>query len=168
MKKTAIIYSYNSKNSGKVAEKIREEFGRDDIEAVNAEELNEDQFLAYDNLILSSPTWFDGELANYWDEFVPALENMDLSGKTIAIFGTGDQWGYPENFGDAVGLLAGIMQSRGAKIVGETSTNGYTFEKSKAVVNGKFIGLMIDEDNQGQLTDERVKNWVSKIRKEFV
>jgi flavodoxin I len=67
-----------------------------------------------------------------------------------------------------VGLLAGIMQSRGAKIVGETSTSGYTFEKSKAVINGKFIGLMIDEDNQGQLTDERVKNWVSQIKKEFV
>jgi flavodoxin I len=167
MKKTAIIYSYNSKNSGKVAEKIREEFGIDDIEAVNAEELNEEQFLAYDNMILSSPTWFDGELANYWDEFVPALENMDLSGKTIAIFGMGDQWGYPENFGDAVGLLAGIMQSRGAKIVGETSTTGYTFEKSKAVISGKFIGLMIDEENQGQLTNERIKNWVSQIKKDF-
>ena len=167
MKKTAIIYSYNSKNSGKVAEKIREEFGRDAIVAVNAEELNEDQFLAYDNLILSSPTWFDGELANYWDEFVPALENMDLSGKTIAIFGMGDQWGYPENFGDAVGLLAGIMQSRGAKIVGETSTRGYTFEKSKAVINGKFIGLMVDEENQGQLTKERVENWVADIKNHF-
>jgi flavodoxin I len=167
MNKTAIIFSYNSKNSGKVAEKIKEEFGKEAIDTINAEVLTEEQFLAYDNLILSSPTWFDGELANYWDEFVPALENMDLKNKTIAIFGMGDQWGYPENFGDAVGLLAGIMQSRGAKIVGETSTSGYTFEKSKAVKEGKFIGLMIDEENQGQLTGERVKNWVLNIKSDF-
>jgi len=167
MNKTAIIYSFNSKNSGMVAEKIKVSFGNDNIDALNAEELTEDQFLAYDNLILSSPTWFDGELANYWDEFVPALEKMDLKNKNIAIFGMGDQWGYPENFGDAVGVLAGILQNQGANIIGKTSTNGYTFEKSKAAKNGSFIGLMIDEENQGRLTDQRVNNWVAEIKKEF-
>ena len=167
MNRTAIIYSFNSKNSGKVAEKIKVEYGEKEIDTINAEELTEDQFLAYQNLILSSPTWFDGELANYWDEFVPALEAMDLKNKTIAVFGTGDQWGYPENFGDAVGILAGIMKKQGAKVVGETSTEGYTFEKSKASNNGKFLGLLIDEDNQGQLTGARVKNWVNDIKKQF-
>jgi flavodoxin I len=167
MKTTAIIYSYNSKNSGKVAEKIMKAFGSGELEAFNAEDLTEEQFLAFDRLILSSPTWFDGELASYWDEFVPALENMDLSGKKIALFGMGDQWGYPENFGDAVGLLAGILQSRGAQIIGHTSTEGYTFEKSKALNDGKFAGLLLDEENQGQLTDERVNKWVSALKVEF-
>jgi flavodoxin I len=167
MNKTAIIYSFNSKTSAKAAEKIKKEYGENGIDTINAEELTEEQFLAYNNLILSSPTWFDGELANYWDEFVPALESMDLTNKTIAIFGMGDQWGYPENFGDALGILANIMQKQGAKIVGETSTDGYTFEKSKAVKNGQFIGLLLDEDNQGQLTDERIRNWVEEIKKEF-
>jgi flavodoxin I len=167
MKTTAIIYSYNSKNSGKVAEKIMKAYGSAELEAYNAEELTEEQFLAFDRLILSSPTWFDGELANYWDEFVPAIEGMDLSGKKIAIFGMGDQWGYPENFGDAVGLLANILQSRGAKIIGQTSTEGYTFEKSRAVKDGKFVGLLLDEENQGQLTDERIANWVAVLKKDF-
>jgi flavodoxin I len=167
MNKTAIIYSFNSKNSGKVAEKIKEEFGKNEIDTINAEELSEEQFLSYKNLILSSPTWFDGELANYWDEFVPALETMDLKDKTIALFGMGDQWGYPENFGDALGILSDILSKLGAKIVGQTSTNGYTFEKSKAVRNGQFIGLLIDEENQSQLTDERIKSWVTKIKKDF-
>jgi flavodoxin I len=47
--------------------------------------LTEKTFLSYDNLILGVPTWFDGELPNYWDEFVPALEDLDLKGKTVAI-----------------------------------------------------------------------------------
>ena len=95
MKKTAIFYSFNTKNSSKVAEKIKKAFGESELETINTEELTEEQFLVYDNLILSVPTWFDGELPNYWDEFVPALEELDLKGKKIAIFGLGDQKGYP-------------------------------------------------------------------------
>jgi flavodoxin len=36
MKKTAIIYSFNTKKSGKIAEKIKAEFKDDAIEMVNA------------------------------------------------------------------------------------------------------------------------------------
>ncbi len=167
MNKTAIIYSFNTKNSGRVAEKIKEAFGKDLIDTINAEELTEEQFLSYKNLILASPTWFDGELASYWDEFVPALENMDLKDKTIAIFGMGDQLGYPENFGDALGILAEIMEKQGAKLVGQTQAENYTFEKSKALRNGNFLGLMIDSDNQDEMTDDRVKNWVNDIKQYF-
>ena len=39
--------------------------------------------------------------------------------------------------------------------------------KIKAVKNGKFVGLAIDEDNQSDLTDERIKIWVAQIKKEF-
>jgi len=167
MSKTGIFYSFSTKNSAGVAEKIKEVFGKDKIDTIAIDEMTDDQFLAYDNYILSSPTWFDGELAGYWDEFVPALEDMDLHGKTVAIFGLGDQIAYPENFGDAVGLLANILEKQGAKIVGETSTRGYTFEKSKAIRNGKFIGLLIDVENQDDLTDDRVNSWVSEIKKQF-
>jgi flavodoxin I len=167
MSKTGIFYSFSTKNSASVAEKIKEVFGKDKIDTIAIDEMTEDQFLAYDNYILSSPTWFDGELAGYWDEFVPALEDMDLHGKTVAIFGLGDQIGYPDNFGDAVGLLAGILVKQGAKIVGETSTSGYTFDQSKAVKDNKFIGLLIDVENQDDLTNGRVKSWVSDIKKQF-
>ena len=167
MKKTAIFYSFNTKNSSKVAEKIKKAYGESELETINTEELTEDQFQAYDNLILSVPTWFDGELPNYWDEFVPALEEMDLKGKTVAIFGLGDQKGYPENFGDAIGTMTDLVEAQGAKVVGATSTKGYTFEKSGGVKNGNFVGLMIDEENQNALTDERVNNWVKEIKKKF-
>ena len=104
MSKTAIIYSFNTKKTAKIAERIIEEFGQDRLEVVNAEEITEEAFLSFDYIIMGVPTWFDGELPNYWDEFVPALEDMDLKGKTVAIFGAGDQKLYSENFVDAIAL----------------------------------------------------------------
>lgn len=167
MSKTAIIYSYNSQKSKKVAEKVIAAFGEKEIEAVNAEELTKEVLNNYDNFILSAPTWFDGELPNYWDEFVPDLEEMDLKKKKFAIFGLGDQKGYTENFCDAIGLLAEILEECGATIVGATSTEGYTFESSKAQRGENFIGLPIDQDNQPRLTNKRVENWVEQLKKEF-
>lgn len=167
MKKTGIFYSFNTVNSSTVAEKIKNVVGKDKVDLVDAEKVTEEQFLSYDNLILSVPTWFDGELPNYWDEFRPALEDMDLKGKTVAIFGLGDQKSYPENFGDAIGIMAGIVETCGAKVVGSTSVEGYTFERSRGLRNGKFVGLMIDVENQDDLTDIRIKEWIKSIKDDF-
>ncbi len=167
MSKTAIIYSFNSQKSKKVAEKVIHAFGKDEIEAVNAEELTKETIEKYTNFILSSPTWFDGELPNYWDEFVPDLEEMDLSTKSFAIFGLGDQKGYPENFCDAIGLLAEILEECGARIVGHSSTEGYNFESSKAQRGEFFVGLPLDQENQARLTKSRITDWVSQLKKEF-
>lgn len=167
MKKIAIIYSFNTNNSKQVAQEIKEKFGNAEIDEVNAEEINGEKFLSYENLILSTPTWFDGELPNYWDEFVPELETLNLKGKKIAIFGTGNQIDYPENFIDAVGILADILELRGAEIVGNTSAEGYSFETSKAYNDGKFVGLAIDFENQSELNTKRIKAWVSDLKKQF-
>jgi flavodoxin I len=168
MSKTGIFYSFNSTKTAKAAEKIIEELGADfKIVPVNAEELTEELFLSFNNLILGVPTWFDGELPNYWDEFVPALEDLDLKGKTVAIFGLGNQVEYPENFGDAVGIMAELVQERGAKLIGSTSTNGYVYERSKAEVEGKFIGLILDQETQPRLSKERIANWVKDIKTQF-
>jgi flavodoxin I len=167
MNKTAIIYSYNTKKTGKIAELIKEEFGDEKLEPVNAEEITEELFLSFDQLIMGVPTWFDGELPNYWDEFVPALEEMDLKGKKIALFGLGDQKGYPENFLDGVGIMAEILEMQGATLVGFTSTDGYEFENSRAVRGEQFAGLAIDYENQGSMNKERVAAWVGQLKSEF-
>jgi len=165
--KTAIIYSFNTTKSKNAAEKIIEAYGKDKIEALNAEEITGEIFLSYDFLILSQPTWFDGELANYWDEFVPELEDLDLKGKIFALFGLGNQKEYPENFGDAVGIMAEILENAGAKLIGFTSTEGYNFESSKAVRADQFAGLMLDQDTQAKLSEKRIKDWIAKLNKEF-
>lgn len=168
MNKTGIFYSFNSTKTAKAAEKIIEEFGEEfSVVPVNAEDLTEEIFLSFNNLILGVPTWFDGELPNYWDEFVPAMEDLDLKGKTIAIYGLGNQVEYPENFGDAVGIMAELVQERGAKIVGSTSVEGYKYESSRAIVDNKFVGLILDQETQPRLSKERIANWVKDLKTQF-
>jgi flavodoxin I len=165
--KTAIIYSFNTIKTAKIAQLIKDAFEGDTIEMVNAEDINGKTFMKYKNLILGVPTWFDGELPNYWDEFVPELEELNLKGYKIALFGLGDQKSYPENFVDGIGILGIILEKQGAKLIGFTSTEGYSFENSAALKNDMFMGLAIDYENQGSKNKERVKKWVEQIKKEF-
>jgi len=167
MNKTAIIYSYNTKKTSKIATQIQEGFNDPAIEMFNAEEITEDTFLSFDHIIMGVATWFDGELPNFWDEFLPALEELDLTGKKIALFGLGDQKGYPENFLDGVGIMGEILEEQGATLVGFTSSEGYEFESSKALRNDQFMGLAIDYENQGSMNQERVAAWVEQLKKEF-
>ena len=168
MKKTGIIYSYNTHKTSKVAKRIQEAFGKEwDVELVNVEEITPEQFTAFDNLICGTATWFDGELPNHWDEFIPDLEEMDLKGKTIALFGLGDQKGYPENFLDGMGILAAILEGQGAKLVGFTSTEGYRYESSRAERVDQFCGLGIDYETQGSKNKDRISSWVEKLKLEL-
>ena len=43
------------------------------------------------------------------------------------------------------------------------SAEGYTYDDSKSVIDGKFCGLAIDEDNESELTDQRLQAWVQQI-----
>lgn len=167
MEKISLIYSFNSNKTAKVAEKIKEAFGGDDLEPINAETLTEEEFLKNKVAILGVPTWFDGELPNYWDEFGPILEELDLKDKTYALFGLGDQKGYPDNFLDAVGLMTELLEKRGARIIGYTSTEGYSFHKSRAVRANQFTGLAIDFENQATQNSARVKKWIEELKQQL-
>jgi flavodoxin I len=167
MKKIGLFYSYNTKKTAQAAKKIAEILGEKVVDQINAEETTESLFKKYDNLILGVPTWFDGELPNYWDEFIPELMDINLKGKRIAIFGAGNQLGYPENFVDGIGIMADILEKQNAKIVGFTSTEGYTFESSKAKRGEKFAGLALDFENQAAKNKERIAKWCEQLMKEF-
>lgn len=162
-----IIYSFNTVKTAKIADKIADAFGSDQIEKVNAEDITSEKFLEGDALILGVATWFDGELPNYWDEFLPDLEELKLNNKKIALFGLGDQKGYPENFVDALGIMAEILEARGATIVGQTPVEGYKFEHSKGQRGDKFLGLALDYENQASMHKERIKTWVEQLKNEF-
>jgi len=167
MKKIGLIYSFNTSKTSQAARKVGEEFGTEPIDHINAETISEKEFMSYDNLILGVPTWFDGELPNYWDEFVPAIEELDLKGKSIAIFGNGNQKGYPENFIDALGIMAGLVESRGARLVGLTPIKGFEFESSRAVRGDQFAGLALDFENQAGQINQRIKKWAEQLKGEF-
>ena len=168
MKKIGVFYSFRSKKSAAVAGKIIEQLGKDRAVAVDVDAAWGKDFMGFDSLIFGVPTWFDGELPYYWDELVPLLEDMDFSGKKVAVFGNGNQKDYPENFGDAVGIMAEVAKSAGAEIVGFTSTEGYSYELSKADVGSKqFCGLILDFENQATLSDKRIADWVHLLISEF-
>jgi len=135
-----------------------------------------DDFLAYDALILGSPTLGDGELPGQsvglsqpsWEEFLPQLADADLSGKTIAIFGLGDQKKYAEEFVDAIGLIHDAVVARGARVVGRWPTAGYDFTASQAVDGDDFLGLALDQHHQPLLTEERIDTWLAQIQAELL
>lgn len=168
MKTIGLFYAMNAAKTSHIAEKIREDLGGVKvIEVVLIEKAWQNDFQAYDNMIVGASTWFDGELPTYWDELVPELESLDLKGKKVAIFGLGDQKNYPDNFVDGMGILADAFQKAGAELVGFTSTDGYTFNQSRAVRGEKFCGLVIDQENQAQLTSKRIADWCKLIKEDF-
>lgn len=169
MNKIGLFYAFHTEETAHVAERIAQVVGMDNLDVINAEELTEEQFLRYDNCIVGVATWWDGELPNYWDEFVPAIEDMNLEGKKMAVFGLGDQDCYGENFNDGVGIMVDLLKERGATIVGYTSASDYDFEHSEALKEGnQFCGLCLDEVNQPEKSETRIQNWVSQLKKDFL
>ena len=168
MTKIGLFYGTTTGKTETVAEIIQVELGGSSV--VNSHDIadtTEGDFADYDCLIIGSPTWDIGELQSDWDGFFEELDNIDISGKKVAYFVSGDQIGYSENFQDAMGILEEKISSLGGKTVGYWSTDGYEHESSKADKGGKFVGLALDEDNQSELTESRIKEWATQIKSEF-
>ncbi len=166
MKKIALIYSFSSQKTARAAQNIAECLNTE-VAQIDADHVTGNDFIGYNYFILGVPTWFDGELPYYWDEFIPELEELDLTGKKFALFGNGDQKGYPENFLDALGILAEWIEKQKGQLVGFTSADEYDFESSKALRENKLCGLGLDFENQARLNKSRIENWVKQIIKEF-
>ena len=127
-----------------------------------------DDFKACDFLILGGSTWGDGELTDDWADFLPKLDLIDFKGKTVAFFALGDQFGYGHNFVSGMRLLYDRVKARGAKIIAsDVSTEGFDYSHSESVIDGHFVGLVIDETNEPDMTRARITNWVAKVRQQL-
>lgn len=150
-----------------VSEKIAKNLGADKVDVYDISK-DGDKMKHYQKLIIGTSTWSIGELQEDWDAFMPKLEKMDFTGKIVALFGTGDQVGYPDTFLDGMGMLYETFQYRGAKFIGFWPTEGYDFTSPLPLLDhDHFVGLAIDEDNQPELTDGRVAKWCDMIRKDL-
>ncbi len=168
MAKIGIFFGTQTGNTETLAEQIQHALGGEKIATLHdIAEAEPEDLAAYDYLILGCPTWNIGELQSDWEGFYDQLDEINFNGKTVAYFGPGDQIGYADNFQDAIGLLEEKISSLGAKTVGYWPTDGYDFNESKAIRNGKFVGLALDEDNQSELTDERIATWTSQLKQEL-
>ncbi|EIJ42505.1 flavodoxin, long chain [Beggiatoa alba B18LD] len=159
-----LFYGTDTGNTRKVAKTIAKKFGEGVVDIHNVAKATAEDLAKYNSLILGTPTLGDGELEPTWEEFLPKLDEVDLTGKVVAVYGLGDQDGYGHEFVDAMIILYKKAKERGAKLVGSWPTDGYDFTKSKSVVNDEFVGLALDQDNQADMTDERVSEWIEKIR----
>jgi len=162
-----MIYGSDGGNTEDIATQIADKLDAT-VKSIDVSKATADDFTQAQNLILGTSTWGEGDLQSDWEDFIDELDSIDFSGKKVALFGLGDQDGYGDSFVGAMSLLYEKVKEKGATIVGGgVSTDGYDFEESEAVIDGTFVGLPIDEDNQSDLTEERIDNWTTQIQKEF-
>ncbi|ASF47974.1 flavodoxin [Methylovulum psychrotolerans] len=173
MAKIGIFFGTDTGNTRRVAKDIATLLGAGlAAKPVNIRTANVDDLLQYDVLILGAPTYGEGELPGLgtgnatesWAEFLPKLIGHDFSGKTVAIYGLGNQKGYPNDFVSAMAYLYDSFRQCGAAIVGACPTDGYKFKHSKSVIDGLFVGLALDQENQKELTQERLGTWLQSLQ----
>ncbi|PPT11165.1 Flavodoxin 1 [Geitlerinema sp. FC II] len=166
-----IFYGSTSGVTEEIAEKIHEEIGEDlcDLYSMADDYDDFEDLLNYNYLILGCSTWGAGEVQNDWREplFDMEVEKPDFSGKTIALFGSGDCTGHGKHFVGALGTLHDQFKALGAKIVGAVSTEDYSFEQSTAIRDGKFVGLPLDEVNESDKTEKRLADWLEILKADF-
>tara|TARA_B100000513_G_scaffold192873_1_gene119613 strand:+ start:1922 stop:2224 length:303 start_codon:yes stop_codon:yes gene_type:complete len=94
------------------------------------------------------------------------IPNRMSLGISIELKPCSAQGGYGDNFCDAMDELTSCFKKQGADMIGSWSTDGYDHMESKSIADGKFVGLPCDEDQQPELSEERVNAWVSQLKSE--
>lgn len=170
--KIGIFFGTSSGTTRLIAKKISQKLGDSAVKPLNINRVGLEELLSFDFLILGTPTYGEGIAPGLdtgaengsWQEFYPKLSENCLTGKTVALYGLGDQDKYSERFASGLWDLSSKITAAGAKTIGAWSTDGYTFEQSSAVVDDKFVGLVIDHVNQALLTDQRLDQWLEIIK----
>ncbi len=167
----ALVYGTDTGNTEEVGGKIAKAlagYGYQ-VDMMNVTEVTPDVLQVYPFLIMGIPTWDFGGIQEDWEDFETDLLTADLNGHIVALYGLGDQRGYGDYFVDAMGWLRDKVVLAGAEIIGHWPADGYKVAASLALNEGKteFCGLAIDEDQQFELTDERINSWVALIVSQY-
>jgi flavodoxin I len=166
-----LFYGTDTGNTERIAKRIKElleiKAGSGSVDLLEIYKKKKDDMAKYDLLVLGMPTWYDGELQGDWEEFISEMQQIDFSGKKVAFFGLGDQYGYASYFCDALAVFSEIAEKQGAQLVGLWPVTGYEHDFSKAQRGDVFVGLCIDTDNQDDLTEQRLVKWTDQIAGEF-
>lgn len=165
----ALFYGSSTCYTEMAGEKICNSFGAQLIDRFNVSEVGITDANDYSYLILGIPTWDYGELQEDWEDIWSEMDDIDFTGKKIALYGLGDQIGYPEWFLDAMGYLHDKVKKLGGELVGYWPNKGYEFEASTALTEDKnyFVGLALDEENEFDLSQDRIDAWCKQIHQEF-
>lgn len=166
MEKIGIFYGSNTGKTAAIAEEIEFDLRKENYETINvADGIN--NMKDFKNLILLTPTYGVGEVQEDWAKVMPEFEKIDFTGKKVAIVGLGNQFAFGESFVGGMRVLYDVVTKNGGEVIGFTSTEGYRYEESNSVIENKFVGLALDENNQDDETPERVMEWINEIKKYF-
>ncbi len=164
MKPVGIFYGSTTGKTEKIVQHIKDQFHNTCIDIYNVKNASEKDLEKYDNIILGTSTWGKAELQDDFKKFLPVLQNANLKGKKIAIFGVGDSSKYPVSFADSIGIIFELLEGKGVIFVGEFSIKGYEFESSLSIFNNSFVGLPIDEDSDCELNKARITMWTDMLK----
>jgi len=173
MKKIGIFFGPEGGATEKIAKMIQAEFGASNADLVPVKNATAQDIDKYENIIFGSSTighetWDSRKIKPDWDNFRPELDKINYEGKKFALYGLGDHISYARFFVDSMGIIAKRMLTNNATIVGSCDARDYEFEQSEAFIDGKFIGLAIDEEFEDEKSPERVKRWVANLKNEFL
>ena len=163
MQKIGLFYASSTGNTERIAKVLKEKMHSVEIDLHDVSDSDAEQMKGYDHLILGVSTWGEGDLQDDWEEYLPELDKVDFTDKTVALFGLGDQEEYCYNFLDGMGTLYDKVVKGGATVIGSWPTDDYDHDGSTAIRDDEFVGLALDEDNQDDLSDERLTAWIELI-----
>lgn len=164
-----LFYGSDDGNTENIAQRIQARLGEEVVALHDIADVTQLDFADYDKIILGIPTWDFGQIQSDWEEFWDDISSVNFSGKTVAMYGLGDQFGYGDYFLDALGMLHDVVKAAGASMIGYWPTEGYEFDASKAWLKDEnlFVGLGLDEDQQAELSCQRLNAWCQQIHEQF-
>lgn len=173
MSKTALFFSPEGGNVNRVANLLGEMIGIDKVDIVPVKEVEKGDLDKYNKIILLGSTvgvdhWSNETIVDEWPEFFTKTKKNSFEKKKLAIVGLGNSFLYPDHFVDGMAVLYERLTKQNAKVLGKVEKKGYDFTDSEALDDdGFFCGLPIDEDNEEELTAERLENWIALLKPDF-
>lgn len=172
-----LFYSTTTGHTEEAADTIKSKWSGDITDPTEIGEVDVSSLADYDALVVGVPTWHTGademRSGTAWDDVLEEITQTDLAGKKVAIFGCGDSSGYGDYFCDAMEEMQRTFKEAGATVVGAWAADGsspnhtYDFQDSKSCVDGVFYGLPLDYDNEDDLSEPRIEEWVAQVQSEF-
>lgn len=163
--KTGIFYGSTTGTTAEVAGRIAKALGVAGADVHDVANTAPSVLGDYQLILIGSSTWGNGDLQDDLYDFLDGATALDLKGRKIALFGCGDE-SMSDTFCSAIGKIYDRLKDSGAEFIGQFDADGYTFEHSDALVDGRFEGLMLDEVNHPDLTDGRIARWTEQLKRE--
>lgn len=166
--KVGLFYGTDTGNTEVIAHHLAELWKISELELIEACDMTAADYDRFDIIIIGLSTWYDGDLQSDFENFFEEFKTIDFNGKVVAMFGLGDQTGYPEYFVDGLGILGEIILQNGGYIIGMWPNEGYEYDESKGLYDeDHFYGLALDFENQYDLNEPRLEAWIKQVEQEI-